>query len=99
MAELADARDLKSRIRKSVGVRFPLLALIKHMIIIKTDFYEHKYDGNIEIYIDDNFIYVDWTQLFHIEGDWIFRNTKGFDTFWIEDVLSIRGEYDYIQQI
>lgn len=51
-----------------------------------------KYEGNIEIYRDGIFLYVDWSYSKPIKDDnWVSWNSAGFDTHFIEDIKSIIG--------
>ena len=65
------------------------------MIIIKTVHFEHKYEGDINIQIDNISVRIDWYigEMPPQDPDELCTwRSNGFEMFWIEDVVSIRGE-------
>lgn len=65
------------------------------MIIIETKSHKFKYFGDISIYCNDIFLCVDWININSGPQDMdelnIWRD-NGFDRFFLEEVISIRGE-------
>ena len=65
------------------------------MIIITTNYkgktFEHKYEGQIYLELAGRHLNVDWTRLPHNHDGLFTWHGNGFDTFWIEDIVSIKS--------